>query len=1244
MDDAQPEIKQNVLELLEQAVRARAAYHGVKNPEDVNDAIIAAKQELIEKGIRLENGVPDEEGTARTIAGRVTMRMFRERAKAIKTTSLDKPSSFSGRTGHDLVRAQEAEEGKIKETEEIGEEDIEPEQPKTPAQLEEERLEREERQAAKVRGGVAHGDPLEEHTPTQAIADKDIVSALNARIAVEKLIEKMDESGKYKNAIPKFEKLLGELEAMPDDQDVDLGKIMKDRFGVKYSEVEEPRVRQTETPEFKRWFGDSKVVDKDGKPLVVYHGTFNDFNQFNVARGRTLGAHFGTAKAAESLGGKIYPVFLSLKNPFNWDRVGRREMGFFSDNLDNIALDIAEQTYVSNNKNASYHDDAFNRSPELLAREEFKEEFDAAHNKRLDLLKENSRELYDSPEAKDAEAKERHAAFVKFMDKLGYDGISYINRSEDSGHRSYIALRPEQIKSAIGNKGTFDPSNPDIRYSEVEEPRQKAFLRPFEAAFDKVERHSPEVAEALRRTEVAYRGYIGKANLASKDLEKFKREDVNSVMAAHREAYRRGDKDVNMSGQRREISNILKRYYGEIADIRRELGMEIEGREAGKNVLYVPDMLNDKTLDLFMNRGTSPEAKYAKTLWAKHVASESGGEITYAQALEDINDYIGALGSDKNNYLAIKFGAIRKAAGYGLPAGLREKDAFTVLSKYGRRAAADLSMFKELESNKRVAGALGLYDPVTGNKTRLEDGVEDISPAVDVKNAMKWITGGFTGSMQAATPKVNSVVRLVNNALLGTATGIRDIVSVPVNTIPYINSFSDLGAAFKGLSELRKNQRAALESGAQQPNMDKVMLQQIMDSPDRFSAVVNKVATGLRKWQGREALENLSRDITFSMGKEVVRNYIVGAKAGNKQSLRMVEKFKTGTEGDVLKISGKELEKAIDTMAANFSDRIQGTYGGRGLPAGIADSQFAPFWALQKWGLEKSNTIYQDVITPFITGENRLPLITYTLGSVLTGAAIQELNELMSGKKGSDPTIKEVLAKGRAQDYVAQLATLMQLGSLAGVVGDAAKFATDVGIYGKTPRNAVSFPTATAALDTQEKITDMMEAIRSGENPFEVWKMFTLDMLTKNVQGARLIANRTINKEKTEDSNDLRALRIFQQLEGAPAKTYAAPNAYLGIEGKEFKKETDLREAAKMVPGMVQKIMQEKDPIKIKDKLEALKRNSFQSMPSPDRNPKEFGEFYQYLVRLNGRAEADQFMRDYFTRRSVNMAKSKMIP
>jgi hypothetical protein len=36
-----------------------------------------------------------------------------------------------------------------------------------------------------------------------------------------------------------------------------------------------PVADQTQTPEFRRWFGDSQVVDSDGRPLVVYHGNAN---------------------------------------------------------------------------------------------------------------------------------------------------------------------------------------------------------------------------------------------------------------------------------------------------------------------------------------------------------------------------------------------------------------------------------------------------------------------------------------------------------------------------------------------------------------------------------------------------------------------------------------------------------------------------------------------------------------------------------------------------------------------------------------------------------------------------------------------------------------------------------------------------------------------------------------------------------------------------------------------------------
>ena len=50
----------------------------------------------------------------------------------------------------------------------------------------------------------------------------------------------------------------------------------------------------------------------------------------------------------------------------------------------------------------------------------------------------------------------------KHLKELGHDGIM---SSYSDGSMEIVAFRPEQIKSAIGNNGNFDPANPDIRYA-----------------------------------------------------------------------------------------------------------------------------------------------------------------------------------------------------------------------------------------------------------------------------------------------------------------------------------------------------------------------------------------------------------------------------------------------------------------------------------------------------------------------------------------------------------------------------------------------------------------------------------------------------------------------------------------------------------------------------------------------------------------------------------------------------------
>jgi hypothetical protein len=87
--------------------------------------------------------------------------------------------------------------------------------------------------------------------------------------------------------------------------------------------------------EFKAWFGNSKIVDKNGEPLAVYHGSPNDISEFKSAS--WIARNFGnlddgffftespveaslyatnpTNRAAPKTGGAVYKVYLSLQNP-----------------------------------------------------------------------------------------------------------------------------------------------------------------------------------------------------------------------------------------------------------------------------------------------------------------------------------------------------------------------------------------------------------------------------------------------------------------------------------------------------------------------------------------------------------------------------------------------------------------------------------------------------------------------------------------------------------------------------------------------------------------------------------------------------------------------------------------------------------------------------------------------------------------------------------------------------------------
>lgn len=195
-----------------------------------------------------------------------------------------------------------------------------------------------------------------------------------------------------------------------------------------------PDKKQTKTLAFKRWFGKSKVVGPDRKPLVVYHGTryvgSECFTVFDPSRSKNRNGFFFTDDfaVARTYGGAglypprgkydcgVYPVYLRMLNPLVVDAEGA--YGFRLPFV--LWTPEGELTSIS-------ADDLARRTKE----------------------------------------------------KGHYDGIIIKNVRDSSDYcrvatsTVYIVFDPHNIKSALANAGTFDITDPDIRHN----PASKSGVR-----------------------------------------------------------------------------------------------------------------------------------------------------------------------------------------------------------------------------------------------------------------------------------------------------------------------------------------------------------------------------------------------------------------------------------------------------------------------------------------------------------------------------------------------------------------------------------------------------------------------------------------------------------------------------------------------------------------------------------------------------------------------------------------------
>lgn len=202
----------------------------------------------------------------------------------------------------------------------------------------------------------------------------------------------------------------------------------------------------------------SKVVDENGEPLVVYHGTDNtnpDYTKFTVfkhsdPRVKKYIHFFSSSRdVAGSMGSYVYDVFLNIKKPLIIDS-GGNSWGAIKDHTDG-KVKFFDLTDAQKKKLCR----AFECTMKEL-------ESSYRADSEIDLV-----------QAGVIKREERSTnEWAEYARANGYDGVIFKNVRDGAGYEAmstradvFASFNSNQIKSATENIGTFNPGNPDIRYS-----------------------------------------------------------------------------------------------------------------------------------------------------------------------------------------------------------------------------------------------------------------------------------------------------------------------------------------------------------------------------------------------------------------------------------------------------------------------------------------------------------------------------------------------------------------------------------------------------------------------------------------------------------------------------------------------------------------------------------------------------------------------------------------------------------
>lgn len=322
--------------------------------------------------------------------------------------------------------------------------------------------------------------------------------------------------------------------------------------------------------------GVSKVVDSNGEPLMVYHGSPNEFDYFDKSKiGSTTdygvfgtGFYFALTKSyARIYGENVKPFFLNLKNPYK---------GVFGGG-------------VLNNDNYKPTD------PE--------EHYNKVYNAAINLRGKTEEQAKRIAERSRDSAIKMNEENEKLRNS-NFDGVDATGEKVNSSEKQYVAFDPNQIKSATGNNGNFSTEDNNVNRMVI---MSRAFYD-IENLFDVASLHN--IVSAKTASRLLDGQTISSLELVTDLLDNGVFNESNTKLAQILLKHDIPVKLDNSIGNGTIAETVTTKNGGSMILINPDVIQDVSKNYAGISVLH--EIIHALTVNAINNPNTEAKSKFAR--------------------------------------------------------------------------------------------------------------------------------------------------------------------------------------------------------------------------------------------------------------------------------------------------------------------------------------------------------------------------------------------------------------------------------------------------------------------------------------------------------------------------------------------------------------------------------------------------------------------------------------------------------